>query len=121
MRPHASLDVQSDRQPYVRLCCYLSCPAGPLRSNLLGGLLVYLAELMLAIKPNFVHPDPGPGRGMGDYGIFVARLSEEKGLQTLLAAWKQNAFFKTVVPFLRDRVFAEPEPKPAKKKGRRGN
>ena len=39
------------------------------------------------MKPNFVDPDPGGGRG--DYALFVGRLSEEKGLGTLLAAWRR--------------------------------
>lgn len=39
------------------------------------------------IKPNFVDPDPGQGNAKGDYALFVGRLSEEKGLQTLLSAW----------------------------------
>jgi glycosyltransferase involved in cell wall biosynthesis len=42
----------------------------------------------IAIKPNFVHPDPGPGAGIGGYGVFVGRLSPEKGLKTLLMAWR---------------------------------
>jgi glycosyltransferase involved in cell wall biosynthesis len=42
----------------------------------------------IVVKPNFVHPDPGAGRGRGGYGLFVGRLSPEKGLQTLLNAWK---------------------------------
>jgi glycosyltransferase involved in cell wall biosynthesis len=42
----------------------------------------------LAVKSNFVYPDPGPGTGMGGYGIFVGRLSAEKGLPTLLRAWQ---------------------------------
>jgi glycosyltransferase involved in cell wall biosynthesis len=41
----------------------------------------------IAVKPNFVHPDPGPGDGRGGYAVFVGRLSPEKGLDTLLAAW----------------------------------
>jgi glycosyltransferase involved in cell wall biosynthesis len=41
----------------------------------------------LVVKPNFVHPDPGLGRGDGGYVAFVGRLSPEKGLDTLLAAW----------------------------------
>jgi glycosyltransferase involved in cell wall biosynthesis len=41
----------------------------------------------IVVKPNFVHPDPGIGRGRGQYALFVGRLSEEKGLSTLLAAW----------------------------------
>jgi glycosyltransferase involved in cell wall biosynthesis len=38
------------------------------------------------IKPNFI-PDPGSGDGNGGYALFVGRLSEEKGLETLLDAW----------------------------------
>jgi len=45
----------------------------------------------IALKPNFVGPDPGPGCGEGGFAIFVGRLSEEKGIDTLLAAWKQLA------------------------------
>lgn len=40
------------------------------------------------VKPNFVSPDPGPGDG-GGYALFVGRLSEEKGLGVLLAAWER--------------------------------
>jgi glycosyltransferase involved in cell wall biosynthesis len=43
----------------------------------------------MVIKPNFVHPDTGPGDGSGDYVIFVGRLSSEKGIDTLLTAWEQ--------------------------------
>jgi len=41
----------------------------------------------IAVKPNFVHPDPGPKAGRGAYALFVGRLSEEKGLRVLLEAW----------------------------------
>ncbi|MGC9504498.1 glycosyltransferase [Baaleninema sp.] len=41
------------------------------------------------VKPNFVHPDPGMGSGSGGYAVFVGRLSVEKGLDTLLAAWEK--------------------------------
>lgn len=40
------------------------------------------------VKPNFVHPDPGFGSGEGSFALFVGRLSAEKGLQTLLDAWR---------------------------------
>ena len=43
----------------------------------------------IVVKPNFVNPDPGLGGGSGGYGLFVGRLSVEKGLDTLLAAWEQ--------------------------------
>jgi glycosyltransferase involved in cell wall biosynthesis len=46
-------------------------------------------EHKLAVKNNFVYPDPGCGNGNGGYALFVGRLSPEKGLDTLLAAWKQ--------------------------------
>jgi glycosyltransferase involved in cell wall biosynthesis len=42
----------------------------------------------IVIKPNFVHPDPGPGEGRGGFAMFVGRLSPEKGIGTLLAAWE---------------------------------
>lgn len=48
-----------------------------------------LAANKMVIKPNFVHPDTGPGDGSGDYVIFVGRLSSEKGIATLLSAWEQ--------------------------------
>lgn len=41
----------------------------------------------MAVKPNFVHRDPGCGDGQGDYALFVGRLSAEKGIATLLTAW----------------------------------
>jgi glycosyltransferase involved in cell wall biosynthesis len=43
----------------------------------------------LRVKPNFVFPDPGERDSPGDYAIFVGRLSPEKGVATLLAAWEQ--------------------------------
>jgi glycosyltransferase involved in cell wall biosynthesis len=44
----------------------------------------------VAIKPNFL-PDPPlhPGTGDGNYAVYVGRLSREKGLHTLLSAWRQ--------------------------------
>ncbi len=43
----------------------------------------------IVVKPNFVHPDLGIGSGRGGYALFVGRLSVEKGLDTLLAAWER--------------------------------
>jgi glycosyltransferase involved in cell wall biosynthesis len=45
----------------------------------------------IAVKPNCVVPDPGPGSGQGGYAVFVGRLSQEKGVATLLTAWRQLA------------------------------
>ncbi len=41
----------------------------------------------IAVKPNTV-PDPGPVRRPGTGGVFVGRLSPEKGIHTLLRAWE---------------------------------
>lgn len=41
----------------------------------------------IVVKPNFVNPDPGCGEGLGEYALYVGRLSVEKGLDTLLSAW----------------------------------
>lgn len=43
----------------------------------------------VVVKPNFVAPDPGVGCHGGGYGLFVGRLSPEKGVRTLLRAWAQ--------------------------------
>lgn len=43
----------------------------------------------MVVKPHFVAPDPGPGEGSGGYALFAGRLSPEKGIETLLAAWRR--------------------------------
>jgi glycosyltransferase involved in cell wall biosynthesis len=40
------------------------------------------------VKPNFVASDHGARTQPGDYALFVGRLSEEKGPQLLMAAWR---------------------------------
>lgn len=42
----------------------------------------------MMVKPNFLDPDPGVGAGQGDYVLYVGRLTEEKGIFTLLKAWE---------------------------------
>ncbi|HUY31668.1 MAG TPA: glycosyltransferase family 4 protein [Pirellulales bacterium] len=42
----------------------------------------------IVVKPNFVSPTPPAGDGAGGYAVFVGRLSPEKGIPTLLAAWR---------------------------------
>jgi glycosyltransferase involved in cell wall biosynthesis len=64
------------------------------RDKFIGG---GLPSDRLRVKPNFVYPDPGERECPGDYAIFVGRLSPEKGVTTLLAAWE---FLKATVPLV---------------------
>ncbi|MBB5338417.1 glycosyltransferase [Tunturiibacter gelidoferens] len=43
-------------------------------------------EERIIVKPNFIS-DSGIGDGSGGYGLYVGRLTEEKGLRSLLNAW----------------------------------
>jgi len=43
----------------------------------------------IAVKPNFVDHDPGLGDVRSAYAIFAGRLTQEKGVNILLAAWKE--------------------------------
>jgi len=42
----------------------------------------------IAVKPNFVGSDPGARTETSGFALFAGRLSSEKGLTTLLDAWK---------------------------------
>lgn len=63
-------------------------PSAFAREKLIAGGLP--GEKIL-VKPNFLHPDPGVGPGGGGYAVFVGRLSFEKGLPLLIAAWESQA------------------------------
>lgn len=43
----------------------------------------------IVVKPNFMDQDPGPRERAGDYAVFTGRLSQEKGVATLVAAWER--------------------------------
>jgi glycosyltransferase involved in cell wall biosynthesis len=43
----------------------------------------------ITVKPHFVEFDPGVSAQHGEYAVFVGRLSPEKGLETLMAAWER--------------------------------
>lgn len=43
----------------------------------------------IVVKPNAVSPDPGIGTHMGGFALFAGRLTHEKGIPTLLDAWRQ--------------------------------
>lgn len=50
-----------------------------------------LPETKIAVKPNFIHPDPAV-RSVSDTrsgALFVGRLSNEKGLSTLVDSWSR--------------------------------
>ncbi len=42
----------------------------------------------IAVKPNFIYPDPGFKDTRDGYALFVGRLSAEKGVNTMLEAWR---------------------------------
>ena len=43
----------------------------------------------IVIKPNFVDSPEPPSHGGGGYAVFAAHLSEQKGVRTLLQAWRE--------------------------------
>jgi glycosyltransferase involved in cell wall biosynthesis len=42
----------------------------------------------ISVKPNFVYPDPGPSDDEREVILFVGRISEEKGIETMVRAWE---------------------------------
>jgi glycosyltransferase involved in cell wall biosynthesis len=56
------------------------------RSNFLRA--GFPSERMM-VKPNFVDPDPGERKTDGAYALYVGRISPEKGIPTLLEAWRR--------------------------------
>lgn len=68
-----------------RVDAYIALSAFAKRKLIQGGL----PENKIAIKPNFVAPDPGFEPQPGQYALFVGRLSVEKGIDVLLTAWKE--------------------------------
>jgi glycosyltransferase involved in cell wall biosynthesis len=74
-----------------------------------------LPPAKLHVKPNFVHPDPGVRAGGDGSAVFVGRLSEEKGVLPLLAAWEHLDVPLTVIGAgpLADKVAAAAAKNPA--------
>ncbi len=73
----------------TKVDAYIALSEFARKKHIAGGL----PPQRLVVKPNFVHPDPGSRsvEEAGRYALFVGRLSEEKGLRGLLAAWKRLA------------------------------
>jgi glycosyltransferase involved in cell wall biosynthesis len=67
-----------------KVACYIARTEFARKKFIAGGLP---AE-RIVVKPCFVHPDPGPRGGSGNTVLFLGRLSPEKGLRTLIAAWE---------------------------------
>jgi glycosyltransferase involved in cell wall biosynthesis len=63
---------------------YIALTGFAARRLVAGGL----PESRIQIKPNFLAKVPPPGDGAGRYAIYAGRLSEEKGVRTLIAAWE---------------------------------
>jgi glycosyltransferase involved in cell wall biosynthesis len=43
----------------------------------------------IVVKPNYVYHDPGETKnGLGEYALFIGRFDPEKGVKTLVQAWK---------------------------------
>lgn len=80
----AMLSIHRAMRTYIKMVdMYIALTDFAREKFICGG---YPAE-KIAVKPNFVDPDPGIGIGRGNYAIFVGRLSLEKGINTLLSAW----------------------------------
>ncbi|MCH9674642.1 MAG: glycosyltransferase [Gammaproteobacteria bacterium] len=53
-----------------------------------------LPSSKVIVKPNFLLDTPPIGTGKGGHALFVGRLSAEKGVTTLLNAWRQLPDFQ---------------------------
>jgi len=63
---------------------YITPSQAARRVLLRGGL----PPAKVLVRANFIYPSPSPGDGSGGYALFVGRLSAEKGIRTLLDAWR---------------------------------
>jgi glycosyltransferase involved in cell wall biosynthesis len=58
-----------------------------------------LPRVKISVKPNFLDFDPGARPGNGNFFVFAGRLSEEKGVLTLLDAWRAAPHLPTLKIF----------------------
>jgi len=63
---------------------YIALSAFSRRKFIEGGL----PADKIIVKSNFAYPEPSAGAGSGGYAVYVGRLSAEKGIETLLSAWR---------------------------------
>ncbi|MGA8599740.1 MAG: glycosyltransferase family 4 protein [Bryobacteraceae bacterium] len=48
-----------------------------------------LPAARIHVKPNFLDHDPGMASGKGRFALFAGRLTEDKGILTLIKAWER--------------------------------
>jgi glycosyltransferase involved in cell wall biosynthesis len=82
----AMLGVHNGLKTWTRSIDRFLCPSQFARQKFVEA---GYPEDRLHVIPNFVDIDTGPGSGQGNYAVYVGRLSHEKDLRTLLAAWSQ--------------------------------
>lgn len=61
----------------------------------------------ISVRPNYLPSDPGAGDGRGGYALYVGRLSDEKGIRTLLAAWSRSLGVHVPLRIVGDGPLAE--------------
>ena len=80
------LAVHRWRRTWTRgVDCFVALSEFSRRKFIEGGI----AAEKIAVKPNFVYADPGCRARSGEYALFIGRLSPEKRVVTLLAAWQR--------------------------------
>lgn len=67
-----------------KVACYIALSEYSRERFVAGGL----PPTKIAVKPNFISPDPGNRDSAGDFALYLGRLSSEKGPRLLLRAWK---------------------------------
>lgn len=79
-----TLAIQQQMQTWTRIVdCYIA-PTNFVRKKFVAA---GLPQEKVLVKPNFVDPDPCERSNTGEYAIFAGRLTAEKGLRTVIAAW----------------------------------
>lgn len=72
---------------WTRVVDLFLCPSHITRTKLIES---GLPADRIVVKPNVLNIDPGIGDGPQGFVVFVGRLSPEKGLSTVLEAWKSE-------------------------------
>jgi glycosyltransferase involved in cell wall biosynthesis len=78
------------RGTYHRLVdCYIALTQFAANKLIQGGL----PAGRIVVKPNALAAIPAEGDGGGHYAVFVGRLGPEKGVKTLLNAWRNDSTY----------------------------